>query len=88
MCVAEGHRQTLVAENLAHKLQVPCLPQNGRGRVVAQRVGSYLSRQARPDGQPVQEAIPGMLSHGDKGSPQNKQESRSTYPTLRCLWRW
>ena len=42
--VTEGHCQALMPEHLAHQLQVPDLPENGRGRIVAQGVRPHLAR--------------------------------------------
>ncbi len=41
--VAEHHRQAFMLEHLAHQFQIPRLPENGRGGIVAQGVRAHLA---------------------------------------------
>src|SRR5579875_3368160 len=53
--IPQGRVQGRVPEHLADELQVAGLPEDARGRVVAQRVGPDLARETRPPGQAVED---------------------------------
>lgn len=54
-------------EHLTYKLQVPRLPEDGRGRVVAQGVRAYLARQTSVDREPVKNV--GAVASGETPPP-------------------